>query len=663
MGVKYNGRTVSILISHLGIDSDFFHTRSESTEVLKAVDALREKHKGRTIVCTMDSLDMVKASMLKFEMWELLLKEYPEWKDKIVLVGSISPDSDPNNQAFVRETISKQIQRIKDKFGSEVIDVSEGSVSLDEQIALYRASQIGLVTTFWDGLNVLPFEYTATQDPENPGVLIVSDFMGCSRSLAGVLRVNPWNLGQVASAVNQALSLTPAERSGMFNLRREYVMQHNAVFWAKGFLRNLDEAARLVVDVSFVQVGFGSSARLVGLKSNFKHLRDHDLIMAYKKCGHRVFFIDYDGTLTAPTDRGFNGAPEEVKNMLEMLCSDPQNTVFIMSGRRRRWLQEQLGYIERLGLAAEKGGFIRWPVHMQNCRKDFSKRTTDTEMDRLWENLSPVDGGSWKKEAMEVLEQYTLHTDGSYVEDKDVAIVWHYENADPEFGLLQATELQKFLAKVLDPKVIEVVLYDYSRIVEIKPQGVDKGSSALHILKQLNSSSSRSPRVSDKKNRFILAIGDDRSDENMFVALHKFGQTADSKTEALDELRQAKRMSKKKLKYQRKMAKGDPNTFTCCVGMKPSQAKFYMQDHDDVVETLTELAQVSAIERKAMEGGEDVLPPLLSSSSTHKSASRPMGGRGGEVRGGLRPRTGGGSGGFVARTGILQHGAHEIEDL
>lgn len=593
LGVKYNGRSVTILISHLGIESEFFSSRAVSDEIGVAVADLKRKVHGRRIICSMDTLDMVKGAIAKFEMWERFLELHPDYVDKVCFVGYLLPDTDARHQNFVRDALLGRVKSIQDRFGPDVILITEAPrVTLDQAITLYRAADVGLFSAFWDGLNVLPYEFTASQDPMNPGALIVSEFMGCSRSLLGVGRVNPWDLNTTAATLQQSLAMTTRERKGYHELRSEYVMQHNCHEWATGYLRQLDEAARLVVDMSFVSVGFGSCAKLVGLKSNSMHLDDHSVLSSFKHCTRRFFFVDYDGTLTAPSDRGFNGTPENVKRALENLCAEPSNVVFIMSGRPRAWIYQQLGYIKELGLAAEKGAFIRWPESLRKaCVTLHAKSprcTQNHEMDLLWENLSPLSGTAWKTVALEVIQEYTQHTDGSSIEDKDLAIVWHYENADPEFGLLQATEMERFLAKVIDLKTVEVVLYDYNRIVEVKPRGVDKGHTALHILNRVNEY-----QPVAKENVFVLVFGDDISDEGMFTAVaNRYKPQVEKKDEAMAELRQARRQAVVKSRSPSMEFKTDGNTFTCCVGMKSSAAQYYVHDHEEVIDMLSNLGQI-----------------------------------------------------------------------
>mmetsp|Transcript_48722 Transcript_48722/g.95546 ORF Transcript_48722/g.95546 Transcript_48722/m.95546 type:complete len:929 (+) Transcript_48722:78-2864(+) len=593
IGVKYAGRMVSIVISHVGINTDHFRAMSADETVLKKESALLERFQGRVIICGVDTLDIVKGSLLKFQAFERFLADFPHWRDKVVLYNILLPDSNEYYRARVHKSIVKQVETIQQAYGEGVIHIQEGYGSLDSTIALYRAAKICMVNSFWDGLNLTPYEFTATQPIDDPGILILSDFMGCSRSLSGAIRVNPWSLTDVSNALNNALSMTLAERVGNHDLRINYVMKRNTKAWALGFIRNLDAAASFVRDLSFVPVGFGSGVRLVGMSSGFKHCKEEDIVARYKDSTRRIILCDYDGTLTSG-EKNFGGPPENVVEILENLSKDPATCVFIMSGRTRSFLSQWFGHIEELGLAAEKGCFLRWPARF---RKSSDRRRTRKERDSApssgageWQNLAPTTDDSWKAVAREVMDSYTNHTDGSWVEDKELAIVWHYENADPEFGLVQALELEKYLTQVL-PEQVNVVVYDYSRIVEVKPEGVSKASTAIKILQRTlpppSAAKSKHAKAHKIATPFLLALGDDRSDEDMFKVLQDRLDitTVDQKKDIMQEVRQANTRGKKK---ERKRV--DPFTFTCCVGMKPSEAQYYLTDHEEVHDILRALA-------------------------------------------------------------------------
>eukprot|EP00456_Euglypha_rotunda_P066147 TRINITY_DN5690_c0_g1_i15.p1 TRINITY_DN5690_c0_g1~~TRINITY_DN5690_c0_g1_i15.p1 ORF type:complete len:283 (+),score=32.66 TRINITY_DN5690_c0_g1_i15:82-849(+) len=119
--------------------------------------------------------------------------------------------------------------------------------------------------------------------------------------------------------------------------------------------------------------------------------------------------------------------------------------------------------------------------------------------------MCPIDSFAWKDTALQVLKAYTRRTDGSWIEDKEYGIVWHFENADPEYGRMQASEVSKYLIKVMRNPQVQVVLYDYQRILEVKPRGVSKGSATTRVLKTIFSHLQEKLDVKDDKGSDVIS--------------------------------------------------------------------------------------------------------------------------------------------------------------
>ncbi|OQS04900.1 trehalose-phosphatase, partial [Thraustotheca clavata] len=215
----------------------------------------------------------------------------------------------------------------------------------------------------------------------------------------------------------------------------------------------------------------------------------------------------------------------------------PRNTVFVLSGRERGDLEKTLGGVKGLGLAAEHGYLYRWG---DSGKEDDAWLCTKENFD-----------DSWKDITHSVMDIYTQRTHGTYIELKGSALLWQFRDADPEFGQLQAKELHDQLTQVLESFQVEVLTgTDY---LEVRPEGVDKGVMVDRVLSTLESQQG-SPVD------FILCIGDDQSDEFMFSYLE-----------------------------ERNMQK----TFTVTVGKKPSAAKQFLNDVDEVMEVLNALTKVT----------------------------------------------------------------------
>eukprot|EP00475_Leptophrys_vorax_P020534 TRINITY_DN28121_c0_g1_i1.p1 TRINITY_DN28121_c0_g1~~TRINITY_DN28121_c0_g1_i1.p1 ORF type:complete len:914 (-),score=227.25 TRINITY_DN28121_c0_g1_i1:77-2797(-) len=591
LGVIYSGRSVTIRINHVGIPVQKLRDIAKSEQCQKNVVDIKLKHDSRRIILAVDDLDPVKGTVCKIQSFGGFLERYPEWIEKSVLVNVLSSSTaSSQEQDDLNRQISLEVEEIKLKYGNKVIDMIDGnSVSVEELVALYQSADVGLFSTFWDGLNVCPYEFTASQDNESPASLIISEFMGCSRSLSGAASVNPWKLEQVSEAIYSSLTMSLQERKAHHDRRFKYVMKHSFTDWYQGFLRDLDEASLQTVNLNFVQVGWGSNVRLIALRTGFQHLEDQDITPDYRGSRSRLLLLDYDGTLTAESNPELAAPTEQVLKVLRILSEDPANIVFILTGRERKVLEQWFGSIPKLGLAAEKGVFYRWPEKTE------------------WHNDLAVKDFEWKKAAKQLMKAYTERTDGSYIEPKESALVWHYEAADPEYGKMQANELAKYLQRVLEGwQGVEVVKYDYNRILEVKPKGINKGVTAERIFKQLQKSG-QSPQ-------FILAIGDDRSDEEVFLALEDILKMPSSPAPAVSPSTRVYPLEEKK---DGDLEASDAKLFSVCVGIKPSNAKFYLNDPQDVVNILTSLSVLAAkvIKRLMSPGGQPADPQFSRSFS------------------------------------------------
>ncbi|KAL6543863.1 Alpha,alpha-trehalose-phosphate synthase 6 UDP-forming [Orobanche gracilis] len=174
-----------------------------------------------------------------------------------------------------------------------------------------------------------------------------------------------------------------------------------------------------------------------------------------------------------------------------------------------------------------------------------------------WETSVPEVECSWKQIVEPVMQLYTETTDGSVIEFKETTMSWCYEDADPDFGYCQAKELLDHLESVLTNEPVTVK--SGSNCVEVKPQGVSKGLLAKRLLSTMQEKG-MSPD-------FVLCIGDDRSDEDMFEVI----------TSSIDGPSIAPRAE----------------VFACTVGRKPSKAKYYLDDTVEIVRLMKGLASVA----------------------------------------------------------------------
>ncbi len=253
--------------------------------------------------------------------------------------------------------------------------------------------------------------------------------------------------------------------------------------------------------------------------------------------------MDYDGTLTH-----FHQIPEFTRptagllSTLKALSDQPDVYFYILSGRPRMHLEKWFSELD-IGLCAEHGCFYRQPLKVTHVVE------TQYEKDRGWTVLvDALDLGhanlTWRDTIRPLLEHFTERTPGSFIEEKEVNLTWHYRNADPDFGSWQAAELQVNLEKILSHMPVSIVKSIGNKTVELRPSTVDKGTAVKAILRELGQDVD-----------FLLCLGDGKTDEVVFQLLNE--QLSDS--------------------------------ITATVGKKQTEASFYVENVHEVEELFKQL--------------------------------------------------------------------------
>jgi trehalose 6-phosphate synthase/phosphatase len=189
-------------------------------------------------------------------------------------------------------------------------------------------------------------------------MLVVSEFIGCSPSLSGAIRVNPWNIDAVADAMDSALEMADSEKQLRHEKHYKYVSTHDVGYWARSFLQDLERTCSDHVRRRWWGIGFGLSFRVVALDPNFKKLSMEHIVSAYKRTKTRAILLDYDGTLMPQASIDKSPTSNSIK-MLNSLSRDENNMVFLVSAKSRKTLAEWFSPCENLGIAAEHGYFLR----------------------------------------------------------------------------------------------------------------------------------------------------------------------------------------------------------------------------------------------------------------------------------------------------------------
>lgn len=226
----------------IGIDPDKFVEGLKKPTVKARIAALTRKFEGVKLIVGVDRLDYIKGVPQKLHALEVFLTEHPEWIGKIVLVQVAVPSrQDVEEYQNLRAVVNELVGRINGKFGTiefMPIHFLHQSVSFDELTALYAVSDVCLVSSTRDGMNLVSYEYIATQR-ERHGVMILSEFTGAAQSLNGSLIVNPWNTEDMANAIHDAVTMSAEQREANYKKLERYVFKYTSAWWGQSFVAEL----------------------------------------------------------------------------------------------------------------------------------------------------------------------------------------------------------------------------------------------------------------------------------------------------------------------------------------------------------------------------------------------------------------------------------------
>ncbi|WVQ98709.1 trehalose-phosphatase [Kwoniella sp. CBS 9459] len=472
-GVDANGQVTAVGYCPIGLDvKRVAHDRDQPGVIPKA-EALRQLYKDKKIIVGREKLDVAKGVYNKLQAFEKFLQVYPEWRNKVVLIQVTTPalSESPKLERMTAELVS----HINGTYGSldfTPVHHYHQALEKDEYFGLLSVADLALITSLRDGMNTTSMEFILCQEKTNKSPVVVSEFMGTVASFQSALQINPHDLLGVAHAINKGLTMSEPEKQERHASLLESVMGHTSYTWAATILKQLLE-----------NVGGEHTAHQTPALDVSKFSQ------AYKTAKKRLLLFDYDGTLTPIVKVPSHAVPtERTLAAITTLTEDPKNVVYLISGRDGDFLEEHWGHVEKLGMSAEHGSFV--------------KRPGDEEFTNMTESLDM----SWMSEVEEIFRYYTERTTGSTIEVKKASITWHYRNSDPDFGEFQCKQCLDLLESSLAPRrPIEVLVG--KKNLEVRPLAVNKGE----IVKRL--------MYENPDADLVFCAGDDKTDEDMFRAL------------------------------------------------------------------------------------------------------------------------------------------------
>jgi trehalose 6-phosphate synthase/phosphatase len=470
--VHYDNRLIKVDVFPISIDFKKFNEAYADPGVMQLRQSFLDKMKGKKIIFSVDRLDYTKGVHNRLKAFEYFLQTNPKYHDKVFFILVVVPSRDTIPKYAERKRgIDELISQINSKIGGihwQPVIYQYNTLLFEEMMALYTACDLALITPLRDGMNLVAKEFVASRK-DKQGVLVISEMAGAARELTDALTINPNDVLEMADKIREGLEMSKEDQTKHLENMQKRILNYDVQAWANDFMTELKNIK-----------GRQQSFRIKFLDDFSKrHLLD-----CYRNGQRRLLLLDYDGTLVSFSPNPDMATPgKKLLHTILNLCEQEENDVFLISGRSSTWLDQQFGFLP-LNFIAEHGARYK-----QKNGQWITEVQTHNE---------------WKEQVHNVMEMYERRCANTFIEEKDFSMVWHYRNANVEQGKLRAYELVSELNEYIHNRHLQVLMGN--KIVEVRQSGISKGTSIKKV-------------INGKNYDYIFAVGDDRTDEDMFKSL------------------------------------------------------------------------------------------------------------------------------------------------
>jgi len=465
-------KTVQAGTFPMGINYEQYSSAALQPDALSREKEFHEIIGDRKIILSIDRLDYTKGIPQRLKAYSLFLKQCPQYKEKVILVCVVVPSRMHVEQySILKNEIDEIVGAINGEHGTigwVPIQYFFRSLDFNSMIALYNMADVALVTPIRDGMNLIAKEYLATKT-SGKGALILTETAGAAQELGEAIIINPNDIKRMALAIREALEMPENKQIESVRAMQERLSNYTVMKWAEEFVGTLNST-----------VTKRDITRIIPLKRK----QGDSLVREFEKANRRLLLLDYDGTLIPFSDHPADAKPgSEQLQLLKHLACDPRTEVVLISGRDRATLERWFADLA-IGMVAEHGVWVK-------------------ERGGEWQIAEGLEA-DWKKDIRPILQMWSDRSPGSFVEEKEFSLVWHYRKTEKKLGDMRAKELTSHLDHITADHKIEILVGN--KVIEIKNASIDKGQAAQHWLSRGNWD-------------WIMAMGDDWTDEDIFKVL------------------------------------------------------------------------------------------------------------------------------------------------
>ncbi len=470
--VRHEGRLTRLQAFPISIDFNKFNSLAGAPRTERLMGRIRKKHRlPDRVGVGVDRLEYTKALIKRLQSLQLFFERYEKWRGRFTFIQVAVPTRMREPYLSYKKTVEELIEKINRKFGRpEWVPIVYLDTKIDhpDLVAYYRLADLAVISSVYDGMNLVAKEYAAAQVDEK-GVLILSELAGAAEELEGAILVNPYDIEDFSEKINKALLMPETERKGRMAALRRQVEEYDIHRW--------------ILDI------LGAMLRLAHSQSQrHRHIFEHWDEIITRIHGRPIFlFLDYDGTLTpivsSPEQADLS---EDMRNRIRRL--QQKLPLAVISGRSLRDIRNKVG--------------VEGVIYIGNHGAEWGDDTQAGEMPK-----SPYDR-SQLEEYLAHLREATACIPGVFIEDKTITASIHFRQVPiPFLGKLFYSIFN--LARGYDRAF---ALKSGKKVFEIRPrQAPDKGEAVSLVLERLG------------EGRLPLYIGDDVTDEDAFRVLKDRG--------------------------------------------------------------------------------------------------------------------------------------------